>query len=109
MNPELDLPVLQMQTQRLSKELGLLKSQSEIKEDQSVCSFRMPKQDCGGHKLEGRWPRLAWASGIRHSRPEKAHIKNGQAWKRTLLKHTDVAGPWIFLKLSISLKDTTQS
>ena len=102
MNPEPDSPILQMQTQRLSKGLDLMKSQSEIKEDQSVCSFWMPKQDRGGRKLEGRWPRLAWASGIRHSRPEKAHTKNGQAWKRTHLKHTDVAGPWIFLKFSIS-------
>ena len=102
MNPEPDSPILQMQTQRLSKGLNLMKSQSEIKEDQSVCSFCMPKQDRGSRKFEGRWPRLAWASGIRHSRPEKAHTKNGQAWKRTHLKHTDVAGPWIFLKLSIS-------
>ena len=77
MNPESGSPILQMQMQRLSKQLDLLKSQSEINEDQSVHSLRMPKQDCGGCRLEGRWPRLAWASGIRHFQPEKAHIKNG--------------------------------
>lgn len=59
MNPEPDSPILQMQMQRLSKGLDLLKSQSEIKEGQSVCSFRMPKRDVEATSLKAGgqgWP-----------------------------------------------------